>query len=122
MENDWNVPEIALAGGEYALSDVGVGETGTAKMELEAFYDKAKDADYIIYIWSLGGKPETLEAFLERAAILSDLKAVKNGNVWCTTPDYFQIQNTIGSMINDMRLMLDADGETDRLTYLFKLK
>ena len=120
--DDYMSKMIALAGGEYALSDVGVGETGTAKMELEAFYDKAKDADYIIYIWSLGGKPETLEAFLERAAILSDLKAVKNGNVWCTTPDYFQIQNTIGSMINDMRLMLDADGETDRLTYLFKLK
>ena len=36
-------------------------------MELEAFYDKAKDADYIIYIWSMGGKPETLEAFAERA-------------------------------------------------------
>ena len=120
--DDYMSKMIAIAGGEYALSDVGVGETGTAKMELEAFYDKAKDADYIIYIWSLGGKPETLEAFLERAAILSDLKAVKNGNVWCTTPDYFQIQNTIGSMINDMRLMLDADGETDRLTYLFKLK
>ena len=91
-------------------------------MELEAFYDKAKDADYIIYIWSLGGKPETLDAFLERAAILSDLKAVKNGNVWCTTPDYFQIQNTIGNMINDMRLMLDAGADVDKLTYLFKLK
>jgi len=120
--DDYMSKMIALAGGEYALSDVGVGETGTTKMELEAFYDKAKDADYIIYIWSLGGKPETLDAFLERAAILSDLKAVKNGNVWCTTPDYFQIQNTIGNMINDMRLMLDAGADVDKLTYLFKLK
>ncbi len=120
--DDYMSKMIALAGGEYALSDVGVGETGTVKMELEAFYDKAKDADYIIYIWSLGGKPETLDAFLERAAILSDLKAVKNGNVWCTTPDYFQIQNTIGNMINDMRLMLDAGADVDKLTYLFKLK
>jgi len=120
--DDYMAKMLEIAGGEYALSDVGVGETGTAKMELEAFYDKAKDADYIIYIWSMGGKPETLNDFVERAAILSDMKAVQNGNVWCTTPDYFQIQNTIGSMINDIHLMLTADASTDRLTYLFKLK
>ena len=120
--DDYMAKMLEIAGGDYALSDVGVGETGTAKMELEAFYDKAKDADYIIYIWSMGGKPETMDAFLERAAILSDMKAVQNGNVWCTTPDYFQIQNTIGSMINDIHLMLTADESTDRLTYLFKLK
>ena len=50
------------------------------------------------------------------------MKAVKNGNVWCTTPDFFQIQDTIGSMINDIHLMLTADESTDRLTYLYKLK
>ncbi len=120
--DDYMAKMIDLAGGQYALSDVGVGETGTAKMELEAFYDKAKDADYIIYIWSMGGKPETLEAFAERASILADMKAYKEGNVWCTTPDYFQIQNTIGSMINDIHLMLEADDSTDKLTYLFRLK
>ncbi len=120
--DDYMSKMIDLAGGQYALSDVGVGETGTVKMELEAFYDKAKDADYIIYIWSMGGKPENMEAFVERAAILADMKAVKEGNVWCTTPDYFQIQNTIGSMINDIHLMLEADESTDQLTYLFRLK
>lgn len=120
--DDYMSKMLTLAGGEYALSDVGVGKTGTAKMEMEAFYDKAKDADYIIYIWSMGGKPETLDAFKERAAILPEMKAVKEGNVWCTTPDYFQIQNTIGSMINDIHLMLTADASTERLTYLFKLK
>lgn len=120
--DDYMAKMIALAGGEYVLSDVGVGETGTAKMEMEAFFDKAKDADYIVYIWSMGGKPETLAAFTERAEILGDMKAVKDGNVWCTTPDYFQIQNTIGSMINDIRLMMDADASTDTLTYLFRLK
>ena len=120
--DDYMAKMLTIAGGEYALSDVGVGKTGTAKMEMEAFYDKAKDADYIIYIWSMGGKPETLAAFKERATILPEMKAVKNGNVWCTTPDYFQIQNTIGSMINDIHLMLTADASTERLTYLFKLK
>ena len=113
---------LAIAGGDYALSDVGVGKTGTVQMEMEAFYDKAKDADYIIYIWSLGGKPDTLEAFTSKAEFLPEMKAVKNGNVWCTTPDYFQIQNTIGNMINDIHLMLTADASTEQLTYLYKLK
>ncbi|MGN1347050.1 MAG: ABC transporter substrate-binding protein, partial [Eubacteriales bacterium] len=94
--DDYMAKMIDLAGGEYILSDVGVGETGTINMEMEAFYDKAKDADYIIYIYSLGGKPETLEDFLSRSEVLSEMKAVKDGNVWCTTPDFFQIQDTIG--------------------------
>ena len=53
---------------------------------------------------------------------LADIKAVKDGNVWCTTPDFFQIADTIGSMINDINLMLNADADTSELTYLKKLK
>lgn len=120
--DDYMAKMVELAGGSYILSDVGVGETGTVNMEMEAFYDKAKDADYIIYIYSLGGKPATMEDLLARADILADMKAVKEGNVWCTTPDFFQIQDTIGSMINDIHLMLEADENTDALTYLNKLK
>lgn len=120
--DDYMAKMVDLAGGEYILSDVGVGESGTINMEMEAFYDRAKDADYIIYIWSLGGRPETLADFLERSEILADMKAVQEGNVWCTTPDFFQISNTLGSMINDMNLMLNADETTDTLTYLFKLQ
>ncbi len=120
--DDYMAKMAELAGGKYALPDVGVGKTGTANMELEAFYNGAKDADYLIYIWSMGGKPDTLKALIERGPILADLKAVKDGNVWCTTPNFFQIQDTIGSMINDIHLMLGADEKTDTLTYLFRLK
>ena len=120
--DDYMAKMLTLAGGEYALADVGAGKTGTIKMEIEAFYDKAKDADCIIYIWNLGGKPETLDEFKSRSEILPEMKAVRNGNVWCTTPDFFQIQDTIGSMINDIHLMLTSDESTDHLTYLYKLK
>ena len=113
---------VDLAGGAYALPDVGVGEVGTVNMEMEAFYDKAKDADYIIYVWNLGGKPETLADLLARSEVIAEMKAVKEGNVWCTTPDFFQIQDTIGSMINDIHLILEADASADALTYLRRLK
>ncbi len=120
--DDYMAKMIDLAGGQYALPDVGVGEVGTINMEMEAFYDKAKDADYIIYVWNLGGKPNNLEDFLARSEVLAEMKAVKNGNVWCTTPDFFQIQDTIGAMINDIHLMFEADANTDALTYLKRLK
>lgn len=120
--DDYMAKMVDLAGGAYALPDVGVGEVGTINMEMEAFYDKAKDADYIIYVWNLGGKPETLDDFLSRSEVLAEMAAVKNGNVWCTTPDFFQIQDTIGAMINDIHLMFESDANTDALTYLRRLK
>lgn len=119
---DYVAKMVELAGGKYVFDDLNTGKTGTQAMEIESFYEKAKDADYVIYIWSLGGKPATLADFTSYNSVLSDLKAVKDGNVWCTTPDFFQISDTIGSMINDMNKMMTADGGTDKLTYLYKLK
>lgn len=113
---------VDIAGGDYIFSELNPDKTGTQTMEIESFYEKAKDADYIIYIWSLGGKPSTLSDFTAYNSVFSELKAVKEGNVWCTTPDFFQIADTIGSMINDINLMLNADANTTELTYLKKLK
>lgn len=121
--DDYMAKMIKLGGGEYVLDGkVGVGQTGTVKMEAEAFFDGAKDADEIIYIWSMGGKPETIADLVAKSPILADMKAVKNGNVWCTTPDYFQISCTIGNMINDINLMLNADASQEKFTYLYKIK
>ena len=106
--------------GDYLAQMVNI--AGTQEMGIESFYEKAKDADYIIYVWNLGGKPSTLNDFTGYNSILADIKAVKDGNVWCTTPDFFQIADTIGSMINDINLMLNADADTSELTYLKKLK
>ena len=112
-----------LAGGEYIFADINPEESGTLKMEMEEFYAKAKDVDYIIYIWNLGGKPENLEQFIGYSEIFQDFKAVKEGNVWCTTPDFFQISDTLGSMIKDMNTMVTLENpDVDKLTYLFKLQ
>lgn len=119
---DYVAQMVDIAGGNYIFPDLNPDKTGTQTMEIESFYEKAKDADYIIYIWSLGGKPSTLSDFTAYNSVFSELKAVKEGNVWCTTPDFFQIADTIGSMINDINLMLNADANTTELTYLKKLK
>lgn len=119
---DYLAQMVNIAGGNYVFSDLNTDKTGTQEMGIESFYEKAKDADYVIYVWNLGGKPSTLSDFTGYNSVLSDLKAVKDGNVWCTTPDFFQIADTIGSMINDINLMLNADSNTTELTYLKKLQ
>lgn len=119
---DYLAQMVNIAGGNYVFSDLNTDKTGTQEMGIESFYEKAKDADYVIYVWNLGGKPSTLSDFTGYNSVLSDLKAVKDGNVWCTTPDFFQIADTIGSMINDINLMLNADANTTELTYLKKLQ
>ena len=119
---DYVAKMVELAGGDYIFDDLNTDKTGTQAMEIESFYDRAKDADYIIYIWSMGGKPSALSDLISYNSVLSDLKAVEDGNVWCTTPDFFQISDTIGRMINDINKMMTADDSVDELTYLIKLK
>ena len=120
---DYMVKMLELAGGEYILSDLEPEKSGTQKIEAEEFYAGAGEADYIVYIWSMGGKPQSMEEFLSRSPILADFKAVKEGNVWFTTPDYFQISDTLGAMILDFNHMLTNEDESvTEFTYLFKLQ
>ena len=119
---DYMVKMLELAGGEYVLPELSPEKSGTQKIEAEEFYIGAGEADYIVYIWSMGGKPATMEEFLARSPILADFKAVKEGNVWFTTPDYFQISDTLGAMILDFNKMLtNDDPAVTEFTYLFKL-
>ena len=79
---DYLAQMVNIAGGNYVFSDLNTDKTGTQEMGIESFYEKAKDADYVIYVWNLGGKPSTLSDFTGYNSVLSDLKAVKDGNVW----------------------------------------
>lgn len=120
---DYMAKMLELAGGKYIFADMNPDKSGTEKIEFEEFYSKAKDADYIIYIWSLGGRPDNLNDFLSKNELFTDFKAVKDGNVWCTTPDYFQISDTLGNMIKDMNDMLTLEDPTvDAFQHLVRLK
>lgn len=118
---DYMAEMVELAGGEYIFADLNPDESGSENMEFEAFYETAKDADKIIYIWSLGGKPETLEDFVAINALFEDFTAVQNGQVWCTTADFFQVSDTLGYIISDISIAIADDDATD-LTYLNKLQ
>ena len=85
----------------------------------EEFYAGAKDADYIIYNSSIDGGISSVRDLLDKCPVLSDFKAVQEGNVFCTTNDMYQQSMSIGYMIEDMHKMLT--GEED-MRYLFRLK
>lgn len=114
---------INLAGGKYIfdeLTDASAGNT-TLSMQLENFYDGAIDTDYLIYNSTIDGGIENVSQLIDKWPLLADFKAVKNGNVWCTSNDMYQQSMSIGYMINDIHSMLIGADESD-MKYLFKLK
>ena len=113
-------------GGKYIFNDLGAEEDNslsTMNMQMEEFYAGAKDADYIIYNSTIDGELTDISQLLEKSSLLSDFKAVKDGNVWCTNQNLFQETMELGTMIEDIHTMLTSDDpDLDTLTYMHKLK
>lgn len=122
QSNDYIPKMIELAGGRYIFDNLGDPESkrSTMNMQVEEFYDGAKDADYIIYNSTIDGGVSSVDELIDKCPVLADFKAVKDGNVWCTTNDMYQQSMSIGYMIKDIHSMLCDDDEDD-MTYLFKL-
>ena len=112
--NDYVSNMIELAGGKYVPEDTGESDNAlsTMNMQMEEFYAKAKDADYIIY-----------NSTIDKSNLLADFKAVKDGNVWCTGKNLFQETTELGTMIEDIHTILTTDDDSlDELSYMHKLK
>ena len=123
QSSDYVPKMIELAGGKYIFENLGDPESSrsTMNMQIEEFYDKAKDVDYIIYNSSIDGGIMSVKQLLDKCAVLEDFKAVKEGNVWCTTNDMYQQSMSIGYLIQDMHAMLNGASETE-MEYLFHLE
>ena len=123
QSNDYIPKMIELAGGKYIFENLGDSESkrSTMNMQVEEFYNGAKDADYIIYNSTIDGELSSVDELIDKCPVLADFKAVKEGNVWCTTNDMYQQSMSIGYMIKDIHSML-CDGDEEDMTYLFKLE
>ena len=122
QSNDYVPKMIELAGGKYIFENLGDPDSkrSTLNMQVEEFYNSAKDADYIIYNSSIDGGVSNIDELISKCELLKDFKAVKNGNVWCTTNDMYQQSLSNGYMIEDIHLML-TDQNRDAMHYLFRL-
>ncbi len=120
---DYMVTMLDMAGGKYIFDDLEKDSTGTVKIDFETFYSTAKDADSIIYLWPMGGRPKSLNDLLAKNELLKDFKAVQNNNVWCTSPDYFQTSDKMGEMIEDIvKLVNNNETDDSEIKHLFKLQ
>lgn len=104
---------IELAGGDYIFDDLGDSEkaTSTVTLEMEHFYATAKEADYIIYNSTIGGEVYSMEELLAKNPLIQEFKAVKAGNVWCTSQNLYQETTQLGQAISDIHDMLTGQDQ-----------
>lgn len=116
---------IELAGGTYIFQELGKDEGAFASinMQMEEFYAKAKDADYIIYNGIIDGGVSSMKELLAKSSLLKDFKAVQEGKVWCATQNLYQSTMELGTMIADIHKMLTTeDGPDEKFTCLYRLE
>jgi iron complex transport system substrate-binding protein len=122
---DYVTKMIETAGGTYALDGITDEEDNalsTMNMQMEAFYDKAVDADIIIYNSTIEGGLKDISELTELSDRFNDFKAVKSGNVWCTDASTFQRTTGAADMILEMNRIFAGNAEDESLGYFRKLK
>lgn len=121
QSNDYIPKMIELAGGRYIFENLGDdSKRSTMNMQVEEFYNGAKDADYLIYNSTIDGGVKSVDELIEKCSVLSDFKAVKSGDVWCTEKDVYQQSMSIGFLIEDIHNMLQG-AEDKEMNYLYRL-
>lgn len=120
---DYVTRMIEEAGGSYAFS--GRSSDGTARstltLEMEEFYAQAKDADVIIYNATIDGGVDSLAQLTQKNPLLADFKAVREGQVWCTSQDMYQQMIRTGDIMSDFHAAL-SDPAAEDLAFLHRLR
>jgi len=120
---DYIAKAIDLAGGIYVFHDLTAEENAlsTINIQMETFYDQAKDADVLIYNSTIETDLDTIEQLTAKSAPLADFKAVQSGDVWCTGKSMFQESQAVGDIILDIHAILTGEDDS-ALTYLHRLR
>ncbi|MFQ9547718.1 MAG: ABC transporter substrate-binding protein, partial [Lachnospiraceae bacterium] len=121
QSNDYIPKMIELAGGRYIFENLGDdSKRSTMNMQVEEFYNKAKDADYLIYNSTIDGGVKSVDELIEKCSVLSDFKAVKSGDVWCTEKDVYRVDVDY-FLIEDIHNMLQSADDKNELFVSFGL-
>ena len=122
--NDYVAQMIALSGGTYVPEQLAGEEEkalSTMNIQMEDFYADAKNADILIYNSTIEGEISTLEELKQKNPLFADFKAVQDGNVYCTTNNFFQKSTAIGDFMEDLNKIFQ-NTDTEEAGYLKKLR
>lgn len=119
---DYVAEMIRMAGGSYLPDQPEENDNAlsTMNMDMESFYQAAREADVLIYNSTIGGELQTLDQLLDKSPLLADFKAVQTGNVWCTGKNMFQESMALGDMIGEIHRVLTEE-DPQGLAYLHRL-
>ena len=121
---DYVTKMIETAGGTYALAGIANEDDNalsTMNMQMEAFYDKAVDADILIYNSTIEGSLEDMDDLLALSDKFSDFAAVRSGNVWCTDASTFQRTTGAADMIVEMNRIFAGAADDSGMEYFHRL-
>lgn len=117
---DYMAEMIEMAGGNYVMADVSPSKSGTTATTFEDVYSRCVNADYLFYInfaLSFG----SIDDMIKYNPLFKDFKAVKEGRVYATAPNFTQSTAAIGGIIEDMNTVL-KDPTVATTKSLIKLK
>lgn len=116
---DYVADMIKMAGGTYVFSDLtGDGNANSSvNLSMEEFYAVASDADYLIYNSTIQEPVRTMQELLAKEEVLSEFKAVQEGNVWCAGKNLYQATDITGEFILDIHRMLTG-ADASEMTFL----
>lgn len=119
---DYFCQVIEAAGGEYvSFAEEGAADSSptTVTVEMERFYEGARDADIIIYNGTIDDGVTSLEALSEKNRLIADFKAVREGNVWTCDANLYQQMTSMADIIEDFRAAFSGTGEPT--TFIWRL-
>ena len=111
---DYFCQMIEAAGGKYvSFAEEGATDSSptTVTVEMERFYEGARDADVIIYNGTIDDGVASLEELVEKNALLTDFRAVRNGDVWTCDANLYQQITSMADIILDLRAALSGSDE-----------
>ena len=111
---------VEIAGGTLS-TPVSDSSLATETVSMESFYAAAEDADILIYNASIEDAPEDLEQLCGKDSILTQFRAVREGNVWCMRSSLYQNANRAGAILRDLHAIVTGE-VGDETEFFYKLK
>ena len=120
--SDYIARMIDLAGGTYIFSDLdGDSATSTLNMQMESFFDRAQNADILIYNSTTAGEIRSLDELYALSGMFRQFSAAENGNVYCTGKNFFQQTTALAPFMAEIGAVVREEAP-ENLQYLHKLR